>query len=209
MTRHPLLSLKLLAASVTVAIAGAVSLTAFAHDPAPEALALDDAVPHAGHDGPPPDGPLREVRHAGPGMGGPGLPFLDGRHLDHLLDEVDATDAQRTQIRQIAQDAMADLKADRQTARDLHAQVMGVLTAPQVDAAAAEKLRQQMLAQHDRSSKRITQALVDVAKVLTPQQRAVLAQHMKEHAQRMQERLKERRKDVGEAAPAAARRPLA
>jgi Spy/CpxP family protein refolding chaperone len=107
-----------------------------------------------------------------------------------MLDDVKATEAQRAQIRQIMQQAAADTQAQRETRRALHERAMQVFTAPNVDANAAESIRQEMLAQHDASSRRMLQAMLDVSRVLTPEQRAQLAQHMKERHQRMEERMK-------------------
>ena len=52
--------------------------------------------------------------------------------------------------------------------------------------AAAESVRQQMLAQHDQSSKRMLQAMLDVSKVLTPAQRAKLGARLKQRQAIMQ-----------------------
>jgi Spy/CpxP family protein refolding chaperone len=65
---------------------------------------------------------------------------------------------------------------------------MQVFAAPSVDAAAAESLRQQMLAQHDQASKRMLQAMLDVSKVLTPEQRAKVGERMKQRQAVMQDR---------------------
>lgn len=132
--------------------------------------------------------------HGGHGMGGHhgmhrggmgGGMMLGGR----MLDAVNATEAQRTQIRQIMQQAMADLKGQRETARTLRERSMQIFAAPTVDAAAAESVRQQMVAQHDASSRRMLQAMLDASRVLTPEQRAKLAERMKERSARMQERM--------------------
>ena len=56
-----------------------------------------------------------------------------------------------------------------------------LLAQPTVDAAAAEKLRQQMLAQHDQVSQRMLTAMLDISRVLTAEQRVALAARMKEH----------------------------
>jgi periplasmic protein CpxP/Spy len=125
----------------------------------------------------------------GPGMmmfGGP--PEHIGRGIDHMLDGLGATDAQRTQIKQIAMAAAADLKAQREAGRALRDKGMEIFAAPTVDAAAAESLRQQMLAQHDQASKRVMQAMLDASKVLTPEQRAKLAERVKQRRTIMQER---------------------
>jgi periplasmic protein CpxP/Spy len=109
-----------------------------------------------------------------------GMPF-GGRHMQHMLDEVKATDAQRTQIRAITDKAQADLKALHEQGRGLHEQGLKLWAAPKLDAGAAEKLRQQMQAQHDQVSKRMMQAMLDVGAVLTPEQRAKVAEQMQKH----------------------------
>jgi periplasmic protein CpxP/Spy len=128
------------------------------------------------------------------GMGGPdrghGMSMFDGqpehidRKIDQLLDGLNTSDAQRAQIKQIAMAAAADLRGQRNAGRALREKGMQIFAAPTVDAAAAESLRQQMLAQHDQASKRTLQALLDVSKVLTPEQRAKAAARMQERVRR-------------------------
>ncbi|MEP7296666.1 MAG: Spy/CpxP family protein refolding chaperone [Burkholderiales bacterium] len=131
----------------------------------------------------------------GPGGRGHGMmmfggsPEHVGRGIDHMLDGLGATDAQRSQIKQIAMSAAADLKAQREAGRALHEKGMQIFAAPTVDAAAAEAVRQQMLAQHDQASKRMLQAMLDVSKVLTPEQRAKMAARMKERRATMHDRM--------------------
>lgn len=127
----------------------------------------------------------------GPMHGAMGWP-LSGRGLDRMLDTVKASDAQRTQIREIADKARADLQAlHQQMPKGADGQVqhpyramMALLSQPQVDAVGAERLRQQLHAHHDAVSKRMLQAAVDVAKVLTPEQRATLAKEMQSRVER-------------------------
>jgi hypothetical protein len=75
------------------------------------------------------------------GMGGGmmfrGSPEHMGRMIDHMLDGLNATDAQRGQIKQIATGAAADLKAQREGGRALRQRAMQAFTAPTVDAAAS------------------------------------------------------------------------
>lgn len=104
--------------------------------------------------------------------------------LDRMLDDVKATDAQRTQIKQIAEAAKKDLQTQREAGRGLHEKTMQILSAPKIDDAAAESVRQQMLAMHDKVSKRSLQAMLDISRVLTPEQRAQLAQRMKDRPAR-------------------------
>jgi Spy/CpxP family protein refolding chaperone len=160
-------ALRLFLAGLVLAVIGSFALTAFAQ-----------GGPHGGHGG-----------EHGMFMGPP----LMGRGLDHMLDSVKATDQQRAQIKQIAQAAAADLKAQHEQARSLHEQAMAIWTQPTVDANAAEALRQQMMAQHDQASKRMLQAMLDISRVLTPEQRQQLAQQMKQRHEMMQRHMQERR----------------
>jgi Spy/CpxP family protein refolding chaperone len=132
--------------------------------------------------------------HRGGGMEGPGL-FLvgHGRGLDRMLDSVNASDAQRSKIKQIAQQAATDLKAQREQSRALHEQSLRIFTAPgTVDAAAAESVRAQMVAQHDAASRRMLQAMLDISGVLTPEQRAKLGEIIQQRHQQMRERMQQR-----------------
>ena len=134
-------------------------------------------------------------RGMGPGMMMGGSPERIGRMVDHMLDGLNATDAQRTQIKQIAQAAAADLKTQREAGRALHERGMQIFTAPNVDPAAAEALRQQMLARHDQASKRTMQAMLDISRVLTPEQRAKIGERMKERAAKMHDRMERMHKE--------------
>lgn len=117
-----------------------------------------------------------------------GPPERVARAVDHLLDGLSATDAQRSQIKQIAQAAAVDLKAQHEADRSLRDKGMQIFTLPVIDAAAAESVRQQMLAHHDQASKRMLQAMLDIGKILNPEQRAKLGERMKQRQMAMQER---------------------
>lgn len=148
----------------------AVALSLGASAPAFAADKLGDKATGMSHGG--------HGEHGGMGM----MPF--GRHLDHLLTEVKASGAQRQQIKQITDKARADIHALHEQGKGLRERTMALWTAPKLDAAEAEKLRQQMLAQHDQVSKRMTQAMLDVGNVLTPEQRAKAAELIKARRER-------------------------
>lgn len=123
------------------------------------------------------------------GPGGPGMPGvgglpLGGPMLDRMLDDVQATAAQREQLHQIAESARADLQPTAEAARADHARMAELFSQPAVDPAAVEALRQQMLARHDQVTKRLNVAMLDAAKVLTVEQRQQLAERMKQHETR-------------------------
>ncbi|MFG6466504.1 Spy/CpxP family protein refolding chaperone [Roseateles sp. BYS87W] len=119
----------------------------------------------------------------GPGMMAPGGLF--GGHMDHLLDAVNATDSQRSQIEAIFKAARQDLASQRDAGMKLHQQMAALYTAANIDAAAIEALRVQMSAQHEVASKRMSQASIDAARVLTPEQRAKVSEIMKKRQARM------------------------
>ncbi|HEV7576566.1 MAG TPA: Spy/CpxP family protein refolding chaperone [Caldimonas sp.] len=126
----------------------------------------------------------------GDGMMFRGSPERIARMVDHMLDGLNATDAQRTQIKQIAVAAATDVKAQAEAGRGLRQRALQAFTAPNVDAAAAEQVRQQMLQQHDQMSRRVTQAMLDIARVLSPEQRARLGERMRDRQARMEDRMK-------------------
>jgi protein CpxP len=134
------------------------------------------------------------------GMGGGGMMFRGspehmGRMIDHMLDGLNASDAQRSQIKQIAASAGADLKAQAQAGRALRQRAMQAFTAPTVDAAAVEQVRAQMVQQHDQMSRRMTQAMLDIARVLTPEQRAKIGERMRDRQARMEERMQREQRE--------------
>jgi Spy/CpxP family protein refolding chaperone len=157
--------LKWLVAGMVLAISATVALSAWAQ-PGPGGR-------HGGH------------------MEGAGLFLGHGRGLDRMLDSVNASDAQRAQIKQIAQQAAAELKGQREQHRALRERSLQIFTAPQVDAVAAESVRQQMVAQHDAASRRMLQAMLDISNVLTPDQRATLGQQIQQRQQQMRERMQQ------------------
>lgn len=152
-----------------------------------------DAWAHGDEPPAPGGGQVVHQGHHRPMMGQPGMGMLPlgGRHLDRLLDEVKATDAQRTQIKALAQSAEADLKPLHEKVRGLHEQTLALFAQPQVDAAAAEKLRQQALANHDALSKRTLQLVLDASKVLTPEQRIALVAKVQQRHEKMKARHEE------------------
>lgn len=130
--------------------------------------------------------------HHGGMAGAPGM-MMFGPRMDHALADVGASDQQRAQVKQIMQAAMADLRAQREAGRDLRQQMMQAFTQPTVDANTVEALRQKMLAQHDQASRRMMQAMLDVSRVLTPEQRTQLAQRMQQRGEMMRRHMEERR----------------
>ena len=127
----------------------------------------------------------------GPRGGGVGM-MGHPHQVDRMLDSVNATPDQRTQIKQITQAAAVDMKALHVAGRALHEQSRVLFTQPNVDARAAEALRQQMSAQHDQASKRSLQLMLDISRVLSPEQRKLLADRMAQRRSMMERHRAER-----------------
>lgn len=133
---------------------------------------------------------VRALAHGGgPGgwhragfLGGPIDPARMEAHLDrmlrHLYVEVDATEAQQQLLAPIVKDAVRDLAPLRLQLRETRRQAAELLTRDTVDRAALEALRASKLQLAEQASTRFTQALADVADVLTPEQRRQLAERL-------------------------------
>lgn len=157
------------------------------------ALAAGNVLAHPGGAGPGYAGGMMMggPMMAGPGgPGGPGAPMMGMRGMmgEHMLDAINATTEQRTQIRQIMDAARADLRSQREAGRGLHDQMRQAFTQPAVDANTVEALRRQLMGQHDAASKRMTQAMLDVSRVLSPEQRAKVADLMAQRRAMMERR---------------------
>ena len=120
--------------------------------------------------------------HRGGFMGAHLDPARLDEHLDrmlkHLYVEVDATPAQQQQLGPIVKAAARDLLPMRDRMREARQQAVALLSEPTVDRAALEVLRAGQLQLAEQASRRLTQALADVADVLTPEQRKQLAERM-------------------------------
>jgi periplasmic protein CpxP/Spy len=118
------------------------------------------------------------------GMGGPGMA--------RMLDGIDATEAQRTQIAKIMENARTEMAGQREAGQALRAQMMDLFAQPTVDAAAVETLRKQMQAHREVGSQRMTQAMVEASQVLTPEQRQQIAERMTQRRGTMEQQRQHR-----------------
>jgi periplasmic protein CpxP/Spy len=171
-------ALRMLLATMVVAVAGAWSQAALA---SPHGS-------HGSHGGP--------EMHGGRGMPGGamgGMGLMGGpRMVERMLDTVNATAEQRAQVKQILQAAQSEMQVQHESGRKLHQQGQALFAQPTVDARAAEALRLQMVAQHDQASKRMMQTMLDVSRVLTPEQRKTLSDRMAQRRAMMERHRGER-----------------
>lgn len=130
-------------------------------------------------------------------MGGPGGPGghggMFGGMMTRMLDRVNATPEQRAQIKQIIEANAGEMRAQREAGRALREQAMALFAQPTVDANAVEALRQKQLALHDAASKRMSAAMLEISRVLTPEQRQQMAEQMSQRREMMQRHQRERR----------------
>jgi Spy/CpxP family protein refolding chaperone len=116
---------------------------------------------------------------------GPLDPAAIDQHLDralkHLYVEIDATEEQKQKLEPIVKQAVKDLLPLRDKARSARKQAVELLTADAIDRNAVEALRAEQIRLAEQASRRLTQALADVADVLTPAQRTQIAERLERH----------------------------
>ena len=96
------------------------------------------------------------------------------RAVSHVLSRVGASDEQHDAARAIVDETFVELAEIRLDRRVLHGEVMALVSAETVDRDAIEALRVEKLASADLASRVLTRGLVELAEVLTPEQRAQL-----------------------------------
>jgi Spy/CpxP family protein refolding chaperone len=132
---------------------------------------------------------LNALAEGGRGYGrGPIDPARAEEHLDrmlkHLYVEIDATDAQKQKLEPIVKEAAKDLRPLREKAREARLKGVELLASEKLDRGAIENARVESIRAADATSKRFTKALTDVAEVLTPEQRKMLAARMQRRGHR-------------------------
>jgi protein CpxP len=103
------------------------------------------------------------------------------RRMGKLLDTAGATDAQRAQIKDTWSKLRPQLQAVREQRGKLQGDLRKALSAPTIDTAAVERLRQQGVQLADKASVLFTQGMVQTAQVLTPEQRQKVAAELEQH----------------------------
>jgi Spy/CpxP family protein refolding chaperone len=96
--------------------------------------------------------------------------------IEHMLDGIDVSAEQKTRINAIVTATMNDMQPLRKQRTDARREAIEILTQPTIDRAKIEAFRVEKLKLAEAASQRITQGIVDVAEVLTPEQRAALAE---------------------------------
>jgi Spy/CpxP family protein refolding chaperone len=117
----------------------------------------------------------------GPGgmRGRMGAGFAE-RRFGAVMEEIEATPEQSERLRAIFTDARADLAPVAEQLHGLREEIAALVGAEQIDRQAAETLRAERVAEIDDASRRVVQAFLDAAEVLTPEQRAALLERFQE-----------------------------
>ena len=100
------------------------------------------------------------------------------KRLSRMLEHVNATVQQETQIKAVLARHRSEMKASHQERKQLRDSMRAVMTAPTIDAAAVEGVRSKMTAHAEKSSRLLTEVAVQVGQVLSQAQRQQLAEHM-------------------------------
>ncbi len=102
------------------------------------------------------------------------------RVVKHVAIEIDATPEQTVKITQLLSAVAKDMKPLRGEFREAGKKMHDLLISDTIDREALEKLRSERMAEIDRRSRQVVNAVADVAEVLTAEQRATLDKRIKE-----------------------------
>jgi len=103
------------------------------------------------------------------------------KHIDHMLSTVDASKEQKTKAGEIVKKSVLNGAPLAEQMRANHEKLLTQMKAKEIDTAAIEQLRIDQLKTMDEISKQMTQTLLAIAELLTPEQRAKLAENMSKH----------------------------
>lgn len=96
--------------------------------------------------------------------------------IHRALAEVDASEGQEEQILAMVDSLFAGFQANQGFREEMHDRVGAALTADQVDRAALEAARAEIMVHLDQVSRELVSTVADMAEVLTPEQRRELAE---------------------------------
>jgi periplasmic protein CpxP/Spy len=127
----------------------------------------------------------KAVAQGMPGRGDHGNPqAMAERRVDHLIKLVNGTPEQKTKLLALAQAAMLDMKPMREQLMAARKRGMELLAAASIDRGAIDKMRGESVQLMDGLSRRMSAHMMDAAEVLTPAQRTIVADKMKQRGER-------------------------
>ena len=102
----------------------------------------------------------------------------DGKRMAYMLDRVGATPEQKQKIADIAKQQSGDMKGTHERRMKARSDLAAALSAPNIDKSAVERLRSERSSDFDTQSKKRTQMMLDIAAVLSPEQRLKMRELM-------------------------------
>lgn len=102
------------------------------------------------------------------------------RMVKHLAIEIDATQDQTSKITVIATSLVKEVRPIRKSMKAARKEAHDLLLKDTIDREALEKLRAGRFAEVDQVSRKVTNALADVAEILSPEQRQKMEKRIKE-----------------------------
>jgi Spy/CpxP family protein refolding chaperone len=96
--------------------------------------------------------------------------------VNRILSRAGANEEQKGKVSVIAKSAVTDLAALGIAPWETRSKVLALFRADKIEPEAFESLRAEQTAKWDAASKRLVQALVEAAQVLTPEQRRELTE---------------------------------
>ena len=103
------------------------------------------------------------------------------RGAEWVLSSADPTDDQIDQAVEIVAAAMRDFKAMKEERGEQHERFAAALSSDAVDRADLEAMRAEMIARFETGSQRGLDAMIELAEVFTPEQRAKLIEEAEAH----------------------------
>lgn len=111
--------------------------------------------------------------------GGMGMGFAE-RRFERMMSEIGASAEQADRLRDIFESVHEDLMPERSDFHSFREELASLIASPRIDRAAAERLRAERVEAIDRASRRLTDAVLEAAEVLTPEQRVALVEKFEE-----------------------------
>jgi Spy/CpxP family protein refolding chaperone len=101
-------------------------------------------------------------------------------HIDYkvgwVLKDINATDLQKNQIKDIVVNSIDKMQANRSQHQAMKKNLVGLLSQPELDPVKIDDLRKEVLGKFNTTSLSIMGTLVEISKVLTPEQRMLLVE---------------------------------
>lgn len=104
------------------------------------------------------------------------------KKLKHFAIEFDATEEQQQKLKTVITQLVTEMRPMRGKMRETRDQLQTLLTQPEIDRVAIEKLRAEKVAMVEDMSKKVTSALADAGDILNLEQRQKLAEFMEKFA---------------------------